>query len=264
MLTLLIYLLVGALAGLLAGLFGIGGGLLIVPVLVFCFTGMGFSADIIMQLAVGTSLATIVVTSLSSVRTHHYQGNVQWHTFAWLLPGIAIGVWLGVQTAVSLTGERLQLVFGVFAIVVAAQMGFALKPQPSRELPASPLVSAAGAGIGYLSALFGIGGGTLTVPFLSWCNVKMQRAVGTSAACGVPIALVGAATNINAGWNHPGLPDDALGFVYWPALLGIVLTSAVCARQGAKLAQRLAADKLKRAFAVFLLLVGLQFIIRNV
>jgi uncharacterized membrane protein YfcA len=264
MLTLLLYLVVGACAGLLSGLFGIGGGLLIVPVLVFCFEAMHFSADIIMQLAIGTSLATIVVTSFSSARSHHQHGNVDWRIFALLAPGIAIGVWLGVQTATRLPAEHLQLVFGCFALIVSAQMAFALKPKPSRELPAKPLVAVAGSGIGYLSALFGIGGGTLTVPYLSWCNVRMQRAVGISAACGLPIALVGAVSNIAAGWHRQGLPEDSLGFVYWPAFLGIVLTSAVFAGFGAKLAQRLPAEKLKRGFALFLLVVGIQFIVRSI
>lgn len=261
--TLLMYLIVGACAGLLSGLFGIGGGLLIVPVLVFSFGAMGFAAEVIMPMAIGTSLATIVVTSISSTRSHHQNGNVDWSIFVLLAPGIAVGVWLGVQTVVRLPAEHLQRAFGCFALIVAAQMAFSLKPKPSRELPAKPMVMIVGSGIGYLSAMFGIGGGTLTVPYLSWCNIKMQRAVGTAAACGLPIACVGALSNIVVGWDKPGLPEDSLGFVYWPAFLGIVLTSAWLARYGAMLAQRLPADKLKRAFAVFLLIVGMQFIVRS-
>jgi uncharacterized membrane protein YfcA len=264
MLTLLlVYLLIGACAGLLAGLFGIGGGLLIVPVLVLCFSLMGFPADLVMAMAIATSLATIVVTSISSVRAHQRHGNVRWPVLALLTPGIVVGVWFGVQTATSIPSASLQLVFGCFAILVAAQMWFALKPSAARELPSKPLVTGAGVGIGYLSALFGIGGGTLTVPFLSWNNVRMQQAVGTSAACGLPIALFGALSNIYAGWDLQTLPEHTLGYVYWPAFIGIVSASALCAGYGAKLAQRLPAAKLKKAFAVFLLIIGVQFIVRS-
>lgn len=263
MLTILIYLLVGAGAGLLAGLFGIGGGLLIVPVLVFCFGMMGFSSEIIMPLAIGTSLATIVITSISSTRIHHRLANISWPVFWVLAPGIVVGVWFGVQTATRIAGEHLQLVFGVFALLVSAQMAFALRPKPSRELPKKPLLMMVGAAIGYLSALFGIGGGTLAVPYLSWCNLRMQHAVALSAACGLPIALVGALSNIHAGWGLPLLPEHSLGFVYGPAFLGVVMTSSLFAGVGAKLAQRLSADKLKRYFAVFLLVVGVQFILRS-
>ena len=263
MLTLALYLLIGAVAGTLAGLFGIGGGLLIVPVLAFCFAAMDFNADLVMVMAIGTSLATIVITSISSVRSHHSQGNVNWPLFLLLAPGIAVGVWFGVNTATELPSEQLQLIFGAFALLVAAQMGFGLKPKPSRELPAKPVIGAVGGGIGYLSALFGIGGGTLTVPYLSWSNVRMQQAVGTSAACGLPIAIVGAASNMWLGLGNERLPEHSVGYVYLPAFIGIVLTSSFFAGYGARLASRLPADKLKRGFALFLLVVGAQFIVRS-
>lgn len=261
--TLLLYLVVGAVAGTTAGLFGVGGGLVIVPVLVLCFTLLGFEPAILTQLAVGTSLTTIVVTSISSVWAHHALGNVRWTVFWALTPGIAVGVWLGVNTASLLPGERLQLVFGLFMILVALQMGLGLKPKPHRQLPGRGGTAAAGSVVGFVSAMFGIGGGSLTVPFLSWCNVRIQEAVATSAACGLPIAVVGAAANIQVAWGRPGLPEWSTGFVYWPGVLGIVATSALFARVGAYWAQRLPAAQLKRAFAGFVLLVGAQFIWRN-
>lgn len=261
--TVLIYLLVGSIAGLTAGLFGVGGGLVIVPALVFCFTALGFSPDYLMQMAVGTSLATIVVTSISSVRAHHQLGNVRWPLFWLIVPGIALGVYLGAQVAANLAGQFLQLIFGVFALTIALQMGLNIKPGPSRDLPGRVGLTAAGAVVGFVSALFGIGGGSMTVPFFSWCNVRMQQAVATSAACGLPIALVGASANTYVGWGRESLPEYSTGFIYWPAFFGIVLTSAVFARVGARLAQRLSPLMLKRCFATFLLVVGSQFIYRN-
>jgi uncharacterized membrane protein YfcA len=262
-LIILIYLLVGSVAGLTAGLFGVGGGLVIVPALVFCFTVLGFSADTLTQMAVGTSLATIVVTSISSVRAHQLLGNVRWRLFWLLTPGIIVGVLLGANTAANTAGPLLQLLFGVFAVSMALQMGLNIRPPASRDLPGRAALGFVGSVVGFVSALFGIGGGSLTVPFLSWCNVRMQETVGTAAACGLPIAIAGALANTYIGWGREQLPEYSTGFVYWPAFFGIVLTSAVFAKLGATLAQRLPPLVLKRCFAAFLLLVGSQFILRN-
>lgn len=261
--VILLYLLVGSVAGLAAGLFGVGGGLVIVPVLVLCFTGLGFSAEILTQMAVGTSLATIFVTSISSVLAHQSLGNVRWPVFLVLAPGIVLGVCLGVSTAANTTGSVLQLWFGVFAVVMALHMGLGITPDSSGDLPGRYGLGLAGVGVGFVSALFGIGGGSLVVPFLTWCNVRMQEAVGTAAACGLPIALAGTMANIYVGWGREYLPEYSTGFIYWPAFLGIVLTSAVFAKLGARLAQRLPALLLKRCFAGFLLVVGSQFILGN-
>lgn len=259
--VLLLYLVLGAIAGLLAGLFGIGGGLIIVPVLVFSFAYQGISPDVLTHMAVGTSLATIVFTSLSSVKTHHEKGGVRWELFKPMTVGIVLGAALGVYTAAELSGPVLQKVIGVFAIVMAAQMGFGLKPKPTREIPGNKGLMGVGAGIGWASAIFGIGGGSLSVPFLTWCNVRMQQAVGTSAACGLPIAVSAAVTNIYKGWGEPALPEWSAGFIYLPAFIGIVMTSVYFARVGAKLAHKLSAEKLKRIFALLLVFVGLRFLL---
>lgn len=260
---LVIYLLLGTVAGLTAGLFGVGGGLVIVPALVFTFTLLDFSSEVLTQLAVGTSLATIVMTSISSVRAHHLYGNVDWRLWRRLAPAIAVGVVLGVYTAAGLAGVHLQLLFGVFALLIALQMGLRFRPAPGRVVPGWTGLSVAGTVIGYVSALFGIGGGSLTVPFLSWCNVRIQKAVGLAAACGLPIAVVGMLTNIVAGWGREDLPAYSSGFIYWPAFFGIILSSTFFARLGARLAQHLPEARLKQVFALFLGLVGLQFIVRN-
>lgn len=254
-------LIAGALAGFAAGLFGIGGGMVIVPAMVFCFSILSLPESITMQLAVGTSLATIVVTSISSVRTHHKLGNVNWRVWRFIAPGIVLGVIVGVVSAATVSSESLRVAFGVFATLIGVQMALGLNPGGARELPRGGGLSLVGVVIGYFSALFGIGGGSLTVPFLNWCKVRMQTAVATSAACGLPIAVVGAATNVLVGYGRPELPEYSAGFVYGPALLGLVICAAPCARLGALAAQKLSATRLRQSFAAFQLFVGIQFII---
>lgn len=252
-----LYGLLGAFAGIAAGLLGVGGGLIIVPVLLAIWQSSGFENPYQMQLAIGTSLATIVLTSLSSVRAHHLRGSVQWPVFWSLTPGILIGTWIGAFLATRLPGDILRNIFGVFELLIAAQMAFAVRPVPQRTLPGVMGMSAAGAVIGSVSAVIGIGGGTMTVPFLTWCNVVIHRAVGTSAACGLPIALGGALGYIVLGWNNDALPEWSAGYVYGPALLGIVVTSVLFAPLGAMLAHRLSILVLRRVFAGFLALLGI-------
>ena len=256
-----LYLLLGALAGTMAGLFGIGGGLVIVPVLIFSFGLQGISPEIAAHLAVGTSLATIVFTSISSIRTHHQHGAVRWDLFRPMTFGIVVGAVLGAWTAAMLSGPVLETIIGVFVILVALKMILEVNPKPGRDVPSTTGLGAAGGIIGWASAIFGIGGGTLTVPYLSWCNVKMQQAVATSAACGFPIAIAGALANVWTGWQDPHLPELSLGFIYLPALVGVVATSVFFARIGAGLAHRLDGRLLKRIFAIMLVLVGLRFLL---
>lgn len=258
---LLLYLVLGAAAGVLAGLFGVGGGLIIVPVLVFSFASQGMSAEILTHLAVGTSLATIVFTSINSMLEHHRQGAVRWPLFRWLTLGILLGSVLGALTAAAIHGEWLQKIIGVFALLVAAQLLLNLKPRACRGVPGKPGLAVAGGVIGWASAIFGIGGGSLTVPFLVWRSVPVQQAVATSSACGLPIAVAGALSFIWTGWGNPLLPSWSVGFVYLPALLGIALTSMFFARFGARLAHRLSPLLLKRLFALLLFSVGLSFLV---
>jgi hypothetical protein len=255
--TLAIYLLIGGFAGVMAGLLGVGGGLLIVPALILSFSFQGMSEAVIAHLAVGTSLATIVITSIASIKAHHRRGAVRWRDFALLSPGIIFGAWFGAAIASGLPSDTLRMLFGLFALAVSLQMGLDIKPPAHRQLPEAPGMTLAGALIGMVSAIVGIGGGSMTVPFLTWCNIKVREAVATSAACGLPIALAGALGFIVTGWRHEALPDYTTGFVYWPAFSGIVATSMLFAGVGAKLAHSLPTATLKRVFAVFLLAVGL-------
>ena len=257
----LLYLVLGAAAGLVAGLFGVGGGLIIVPALLWVFNWQHFAGEMVTHLAIGTSLATIVITSLSSIRAHHQRGAVVWPVVWRMAPGIACGSALGALTAVSMPGSHLQFAFSLFVLLVAAQLGFGLAPAASRQLPGSIGLAASGTVIGLVSSLFGIGGGSLTVPFLTWCNVVMQRAVAVSAACGLPIALVGSLSYMVQGDGIAALPSASTGYVYWPAVIGIVLTSSPFARIGAALAHRLPAAWLKRIFALFMLLIGIKLLV---
>ena len=254
--VLIIYLFVGAFAGLIAGLFGVGGGLVIVPVLVYVFTKQGMHEAVLVHLAIGTSLATIVFTSISSVRAHHKRGAVLWPIVWRLTPGIILGALIGALIADLMPSSLLRRFFAFFEWVIAAQLLIDFKAKPSRRVPGSGALFWVGNGIGSISAIIGIGGGTLTVPFLVWCNVLMREAVATASACGLPIALAGTVGFMWMGYTQTNLPDWSIGYLYLPALLGIVVASMLLAPVGAMLAHKLPAAKLKRAFGVFLLILG--------
>jgi len=258
--VLIAYLVLGAFAGTLAGLLGIGGGLVIVPVLAWVFRAGGFSGEVLMQAAVGTSLATIVVTSISSVLAHHRRGAVLWRTFAVLTPGVLTGALLGALAAHVIASDGLRVLFGIFELTVAAQMALGLRPAPHRELPGRIVTTSVGAVIGLISALVGIGGGTMTVPYLVWCNVPVRNAVATSAAVGLPIAVAGA-TGFALTGLESSMPAGSLGYVYLPAFAAIVVTSALFAPAGARLAHTLPTRVLKRVFAVFLAVVGAKMLV---
>ena len=255
------YLILGAFAGTVAGLLGVGGGLIIVPVLATLFAQQGMDSAIIMHLAVGTSLATIVVTSISSVYSHHRHGAVLWRIFWRLTPGIIVGAWLGAWLASLLPTKEFKLIFGVFELLVAAQMAFGIKPPASSTVPGGVGLASAGSIIGTVSAIVGIGGGTLTVPFLTWCQIKIHNAIATSAACGLPIAVAGSVGFMITGSAQQSLPSYSSGFVYWPAFIGIVIASAAFAPSGAKLAHRLSTKKLRMVFAVFLVGLGIWMLL---
>ncbi|MGD8308524.1 MAG: sulfite exporter TauE/SafE family protein [Chromatiales bacterium] len=250
------YVAVGALAGILAGLLGVGGGLIIVPALIWAFRAQGVDDAIVVHLAVGTSLATIVPTSLSAVYAHHRRGAVLWDLVARLAPGIVLGAWLGAALADMLPTLWLQRTFAVFALGVGARMLVGWRPEGGRGLPGAWGLAATGTGIGGLSALVGIGGGSLTVPFLAWCGVGMRGAVATSSACGLPIALAGSLGFAAAGWGDARLPPEATGYVHGYALIGVAAASASLAPFGAWLAHRLRTVALRRVFAVLLLVIG--------
>jgi uncharacterized membrane protein YfcA len=250
------YLAVGLIAGVLAGLLGVGGGVVIVPMLVFCFIKQGVQTDLIMHLALGTSLASIMFTSISSFMSHHRRGAVDWGIVQRIIPGILLGTFAGTFLASRLSTGFLKGFFCLFLYAVATQMLLNKKPKGSRELPQSGGMFGVGSTIGVISALVGIGGGSLSVPFMIWCNVPAHRAIGTSAAIGFPIAIAGAVGYIINNFHGVGLPAYSLGYVYLPALVAIVCASVCTAPFGVKLAHALPVDKLKRIFAFFLYAVA--------
>jgi uncharacterized membrane protein YfcA len=255
------YLATGVASGVLAGLFGVGGGVVVVPALIFVFSRIGLAPDWIPHLAVGTSLAAIVATGAASAYAHHRRGAVRWDLVLSLAPGIVIGAWAGSALAGLLSDEWLKRLFGCFLLYVGGRMLLRRGNTAQRALPGTPGMLAAGAGIGALSALVGIGGGTITVPFLNRVGIDMRRAVATSSACGVPIAVAGALGFMAVGWGREGLPAASTGFVYWPAVAAILAASVPMAPIGAHLAHRLPVHQLKRVFAVLLLVLGARLLI---
>ncbi|RJS95216.1 sulfite exporter TauE/SafE family protein [Salinisphaera sp. Q1T1-3] len=259
--SVLLYLLIGAGGGFLAGLFGIGGGIVIVPLLVIAFGLQGVADELIIHAAIGTSLACIAITAVSSTWAHHQRGAVRYDWLGRLLPGLVVGAVIGVCIGDRLSAGVLNLLLGLFFLALAARMWINSRPRGEGGIPGTLGLSAAGTVIGAISALFGVGGGALTVPFLSWRGAIMTQAVGTSAASGLPIAIIGALTSMIVGYGRPGLPAWSTGYVVWPAMASIVILSVPMARLGAAAAHRLPALWLKRGFAVLLAIVAIKFLV---
>lgn len=257
---LLAYLLTGAAAGLIAGLLGVGGGIIIVPALAWLFAQHGFASDGLMHYAVGTSLAVIVPTALASTLTHQRLGNVLWPVARPMMLGILPGALLGAWLATLLSSAWLGRCFGIFSLLIAVKFLIGIQPGPGRRLPGAPGLGGAGSVIGTVSALLGIGGGSMSVPFLLWCGETIHRAVGTSAALGLPIAVAGTTGFILNGLGSAGQPGLNSGFIYWPAVAGVVLASVVLAPVGARLANYLPRQTLQRVFALLLIVIAVKML----
>jgi uncharacterized membrane protein YfcA len=255
----LLYPALGVLAGLLAGLLGVGGGLVLVGALALLLPAQGVPAPIAMQAALATSLASVIVTALASAQAHARRGAVLWRSVGWLLPGLLFGAWLGGRFAAGLDGALLRM-FVISYCVLAAMHLLLDRPRAAPgeaavPAPGGPWLSAVGAVIGAVSAVVGIGGGSMTVPVLVWRGVAPVRAVATSSACGVAIGLSAAASYATAP-GAQGMPPGSIGYVFLPAAIGIVLTSLPMAPYGARLAHRIDGLLLKRIFAGFLMVVA--------
>ena len=256
--TLIVFLMVGAFAGLTAGLFGVGGGMIIVPALAFMLPALGVAENIVMQVAVGTSLAVISVTSISSMLAHHRRDGVLWDVFKTLALGLIVGALIGAVIADHVPSLVLKRLVGVSALLVAVKMWLDLKPKAHTPLPGPIGLGIAGGLIGSASSVIGIGGGSLTVPFLSWCSVPMRQAVGTAAAGGIPIAWAGMLGFIITGWDEPGRQAWSLGYVSLTGFAGIAIASVSVAPLGARLAHSLSPQLLKRCFAMLLFVIGVR------
>lgn len=254
------YFALGLATGFVAGLLGVGGGLIIVPVLIVMLHALGLAAGMEPQLALGTSLAAIVFTSLSSVRAHHRHGAVEWTVVRRIALGVLAGTFVGALLAARVPATVLKAFFVLFLFYAAIQMWLDFKPAPHRAMPGRAGTTLAGTAIGAVSSWVGIGGGTLSVPFMLFHNIPLHRAIGTSAAIGFPIALAGAAGYIVGGLHATGLPAGSLGFVYLPALAGIVAGSVLTAPLGARTSHRLPVRRLKRIFALLLLLLAIRML----
>ncbi|MBV2127974.1 sulfite exporter TauE/SafE family protein [Arsukibacterium indicum] len=258
---LLVSALIGCLAGFLAGLLGIGGGLVIVPVLVVLLPALGVvGIDDVMVVAVATSLASIIVTSGSSIRAHHKRSNVSWSLAGTVMLGAGVGAGVIGLVAHHINGTTLRIFFGVAVFFLALRMLGSRSVVGRATLPVKPILAAIAALLGAISGLLGIGGGALVVPVLNYFSVEMRRAIGCAAASGIAIAVLGTLGYVIAGWQHYQLTDGFVGYIYLPALIGIVSTSVFTATLGAAMTQRWPVLTIKRIFGVFLMLVAARMV----
>ncbi len=259
---LLAYLFLGATVGFLGGLFGIGGGTILVPTLLFLFEAQRFPAANLMHMALGTSMATILFTSVASTVKHHQHGAVNWRVVRNITPGILIGTSLGALFAANVSPRFLGIFFSLFVYFAAVQMLLDAKPKASRPLPGATGMTLVGIFTGWLSTLVSIGGGTVVVPFLIWSNVAVRNAIGTSAAIGFPVAVGGSLGYIVTGFSRAGLPPPSLGYVYLPALLWVALASVITAPLGALTAHRIEVGLLRKCFAVVLIALATELLLK--
>ncbi len=257
----LMFLALGAFVGVMAGLLGIGGGVIVVPALVYILPLAGISPHLCMSIALATSLSTIILTSGSSAMNHFRLGNVDIFVVKWLMPGVVIGGFAGATVAEWIPHQYLPRIFALIVFSLGVQMLHSVKSVKTRPMPGSVVTMISGATIGILASLAGIGGGSLSVPFLNRHGVEMRKAVGSSSVCGCFIAISGMTGFILHGAHVKGLPPYSLGYVYLPALLSIAVVSVFTTRIGANLATRLPTAKLKRIFAVFLMFIALTMLV---
>lgn len=260
----LLYLAAGSLAGFLAGLLGVGGGVVIVPILMFIFTAQHFPADHMMHMAIGTSLASIAFTSVASLRAHHAHNAVNWNIVKRITPGILIGTLAGTFLVAKLPANLLKGLFILFIFYVATQLLLNFKPKPAHQLPNLPGMFFAGGIIGLVSSFVGIGGGALSVPFMTSSNIRMHNAIGTSAAIGFPIAVAGTTGYVLNGLPVENLPAWSAGFIHLPSLACMVIASMLLAPYGARAAHRLPVATLKKIFAVFLYIIGAKLLLNTI
>ena len=256
----LAYVGIGAAVGFLAGLLGIGGGAVMVPMLVFVFAAQGLPADHILHIALGTAMATIMFTSVSSMRAHHAHGAVDWSIARAMAPGILTGSFFAALLAGLIPTRPLAVIFTALVFYAATQILFDLRPKNTRELPGTAGLFGAGAAIGGVSSLLAAGGAFLCIPFLAWCNVTLRRAIGTAAAVGLPIAVAGTAGYMLQGFFVQGLPAASLGYVYLPALVLVAGASMLAAPWGARVAHRLPVKRLRMVFALLLYAVAARML----
>ena len=258
----LLYFLLGTFSGVLAGLFGIGGGIIIIPTFFYIFSFLGFADEILAHMVLGSSLGVIVFSSLSSTFSHNSKGAVNWSLIKVVAPSIIIGSGFGGITAGFIESSTLQGLVALFLVVASILLIFEFPPPPQnpRTTLIGPIV--AGGGIGWLSGVFGIGGGIFSVPYFYHRGLKMMNAIGTSAACGIPIAFAGSISYIFIGYGNSSLPDNSVGFIYLPATIIVGLTSSLTAKYGVNIAHRMKQKKLRIGFAFLVMIMALNLLMR--
>jgi uncharacterized membrane protein YfcA len=257
----LAYLGTGGVVGFAAGLLGIGGGVVMVPLLVWTFTSHGLPSEHVVHLAIGTALAAMVFTSIASMRAHHARGAVDWSIARAMASGMLAGSFIAALIAGFIPTRPLAVGFTVLVFYAATQILLDLKPPGSRDLPGPLGLFSAGAVIGAVSTMLAAGGAFLTIPFLAWCKVPLRRAIGTAAANGLPIAIAGTAGYILHGLRIEGLPQPSIGYVYLPALALVVVTSMLAAPLGARLAHSLPVKRLRTIFAMLLYFFAVKMLV---
>lgn len=255
-----VFLPIGAVIGFMAGLLGIGGGMVLVPILVFVFGANHFAPEHLMHMALGTAMATIPFTSISSVRAHHVRGGVDWAILKGMLPGLLAGAGLGTLVAGSIPGRPLAIFFAAFLTYAATSMLFDLTPGSKRALPGKAGLALVGTLVSFLASFVAAGAALMTIPFMSWCNVPLRRAVGTAAAIGFPLSLAASVGYVLAGRAAGGLPAYSLGFIYLPALAMVVAASVITAPLGARVSQRMPVKQLRIVFALTLYALAARMI----
>lgn len=255
------YLGIGALVGFAAGLLGIGGGVVLVPLLVLVFRAHGLPSEHVLHLALGTALAAMVFTSLSSTRAHHRHGAVDWNIARAMAPGMLLGSFAAALVAGYIATRPLAVLFTALVFYAATSILLDLKPSSTRELPGPAGIFGAGALIGAVASLLAAGGAFLTIPFLVWCKVPLRRAIGTAAANGFPIAVAGTAGYVLQGMRASDVPSPSWGYVYLPALALVVVTSMLAAPLGAWLTHRMPVKHLRRLFALLLYVFAVRMLV---
>lgn len=260
----------GSIVGFLAGLLGIGGGLVVVPVLVYLlphFTvtndvlGHGLlSPEVVMPMALATSLAAIVLTSSSAAYAHHKNNNIPWDITKPLMFTVAFGALLGAFIADNLSAQALTRFFALAVFLLASYMLFSIRPQPAKEMPSKIKLQFISLFTGVVASLMGMAGGAILVPVLTYLGMPLRHCIGIATVCGVMVALFGSLGYIISGFDNALLPQWSFGYVYLPALLGIVLTSSLFAPIGVKYASKLPVQTLKKGFAIFLMIVAMKMI----
>lgn len=258
--AMLLYLLFGSMVGILAGLMGSGGAMLLVPILHFTLEKQGVDPSIIHHMAIATTMANILFTSTATTYSHHKRGVMPWNDIIWIVPGILVGAFAGSYITAYIAAKPLTIAFSCFLVYAAIQMFVQIKPKASRTMPGIFGKLLIGAFVGILSGLLGIGGAAITMPILLICGVPLLSVIAAAGAFGFPIAVAGCVGFALTAWNYPNLPQYSLGFIYLPALIGLVPSSMLTAQIGVKLSHSLPQKYVRRGLGVFMLLMAVRLI----